>query len=99
MSGQPLARWQDQTLILQVYLQPRASRDELVGWHERGLKIRLTAPPVDGAANKHLLKFLAAQFKVPVSNIHLLQGETSRQKTLSIHKPTRLPELLSIIEP
>ena len=99
MSGRPHARWQGQNLILQVYLQPRASRNELVGWHERGLKIRLQAPPVDGAANKHLLKFLARLFKVPVSNISLLQGESSRQKTLSIYKPACLPELLSIIEP
>lgn len=98
MSRTPHARWRGQTLILQVYLQPRASRDELVGWHERGLKIRLQAPPVDGAANKQLLKFLARLFKVPVSNVSLVQGVSSRQKTLSIHKPAFLPELLSTIE-
>lgn len=97
MSEAPLAHWQEQTLILQVYLQPRASRDELVGWHERGLKIRLKASPVDGAANRHLLKFLARLFKVPVANISLLHGQTGRQKTLAIHKPVFVPELLSII--
>lgn len=98
MSGSRHARWQQQTLILQIYLQPRASRDELVGWHEHGLKVRIKAPPVDGAANKQLRKFLARLFKVPVSNIRLLKGETSRQKTVAIDHPTILPDLLSTIE-
>lgn len=97
MTAQALARWRDDTLFLQVYIQPRASRDELAGWHERGLKIRLKAPPVDGAANKQLLKFLARLFKVPASNVSLLKGETSRQKTLAIQKPAFIPGLLSSI--
>ncbi len=89
--------WQDKTLILKVYVQARASRTELVGWHERGLKIRLKSPPVDGQANKHLIKFLAKLFKVPMSRIRLLQGETNRQKTLSISDPTIIPDLLTTI--
>lgn len=73
--SKPHALWQNQTLLLQVYLQPRASHDELVGWHERGLKIRIKSPPVDGAANKHLLKFIARQFKVPTSHVKLVRGQ------------------------
>jgi len=97
MSKAALARWQDETLILHVYVQTRASRDELVGWHERGLKVRLKAPPVDGEANKQLMKLLARIFKVPASHVSLLKGETSRQKTLAIQQPACLPELLSTI--
>ncbi len=98
MSNEAHARWQDDTLILQVYVQPRASRDEISGWHDRGLKIRLKAPPVDGAANKQLIKFLARLFKVPASRIQLLKGESSRQKTLAITRPSSLPEQLSSIK-
>ena len=98
MSTPTHARWRDKTLILQIYLQPRASRDEMTGWHERGLKIRLKAPPVDGQANTHLIKFLARLFKVPISAVSLLRGETSRQKTLAIEKPTLIPEWVTIIE-
>lgn len=89
------AHWRDNTLILQIYVQTRASRDEMLGWHEKGLKIRLKAPPVDGQANTHLIKFLAKLFKVPISKVSLLNGETSRQKTLAIQNPTCPPELLS----
>ena len=99
MSRPPHARWHERTLILQVYVQTRASRDELAGWHERGLKIRLKAPPVDGAANKYLLKFLARLFKVPVSNISLLKGEASRQKTLAINNPAFFTENFSNLAP
>ena len=99
MNGEGHVRWLNDAVILQVYIQPRASRDEITGWHEKGLKIRLTAPPVDGAANKQLQKFIARQFKVPLSRVSILKGESSRQKTLSIHKPGSLPEPLSSLKP
>lgn len=98
MNAQAHVRWRDETLILQVYVQPRASRDEVTGWHKRGLKIRLKAPPVDGEANKQLMKFLAKLFKVPISKISLLKGETSRQKTLTIEKPAAIPDWLTTID-
>ncbi len=91
-------RWCNKILILQVYVQARAGRDELGGWHERGLKIRLKSPPVDGQANKHLLKFLSKLFKVAISNIRLLKGETSRQKTLAIERPATIPNWLATIK-
>ena len=49
-----------------------------------GLKIRLTAPPVDNAANEALVRFLAGVLGVPKSDIEILSGQTSRQKTLRI---------------
>ena len=52
-------------LRLKIILQPKASKDQIVGLHDDELKIAITAPPVDGQANAHLLKFLSKAFKVP----------------------------------
>ena len=61
-------------LRLRIFLQPKASRDQIVGLHDNELKITITAPPVEGAANAHLLKFLSKLFKVPKSTILLEKG-------------------------
>ncbi len=87
--------WQDKALILDVRVQPRASRDEIVGSHGDRLKIRLTAPPVDGKANQYLLKFLAKFCGVPVRQVTLLSGETGRSKRIRIDRPQHLPEGVS----
>ncbi len=84
-------RWEDQDLILQVRVQPRAKRDELVEPQGEQLRIRITAPPVDGKANVHLRKFLAALFQVPYSTVTLLAGSTGRDKRLRIKAPQQLP--------
>ncbi|MCL4115596.1 UNVERIFIED_CONTAM: hypothetical protein GTU68_058643 [Idotea baltica] len=60
------------------------------------LKIAITAPPVDGKANKHLVKFLAKQFKVAKSQINIVSGETDRDKTVQIEAPGCLPEKFQI---
>ena len=60
-------------LRLKIILQPKASKDQIVGLHDDELKITITAPPVDGQANAHLLKFLSKTFKVPKSAIILQQ--------------------------
>lgn len=67
-----------------VHIVPRASTTEIVGMHGDALKIRLAAPPVDGKANKALLDFLAAHYGVPVRNLVLLSGATSRRKVVEI---------------
>ena len=74
----------DQGVILRVQVQPRASRDEVVGPHGDGLKIRITAAPVAGAANKHLLKFLAKKLRVSRSQMSIASGATSRAKSIAI---------------
>lgn len=95
MSPDPCYHWQDEILLLNVYIQPRASRDEIVGLHGNELKIRLTAPPVDGKANAQLIKFLAKTFGVNRSQIEILSGESSRHKRLAICAPVSLPTVLS----
>ena len=71
-------------VIIKVQVQTRASRDEVVGPHDDLLRIRITAAPVAGAANKHLLKFLAKQLKIPQSNLSLRSGATSKNKSIFI---------------
>ncbi len=84
-------RWEGGALTLDVRVQPRASRDEIVGPHGGSLKIRITAPPVDGQANAHLIEYLAKAFGVPRARVTLLGGESSRDKRLRIDTPGRLP--------
>jgi uncharacterized protein (TIGR00251 family) len=85
-------RWQGGTLLLDVRVQPRASRDEIVesAAGER-LKIRLTASPVDGEANAHLIRLLARLFKVPKSQVTIVTGHTAREKRIAIEQPRQLP--------
>lgn len=83
--------WEDETLVLCVRAQPRSSRDEIVGPHGESLKVRITAPPVEGKANAHLRRFLAKTFKVPATHVELLAGATSRAKRFAIRQPVALP--------
>ncbi len=78
-------------IILDVRIQPRASKDEIVGFHGNRLKIRITAPPVDGRANQHLIAYLASVFKVPRRDIVLLAGETGREKRIKVISPSVMP--------
>lgn len=87
-------RWEGDDLLLRVRAQPRASRDELVGPEGGHLKVRITAPPLEGKANEHLSRFLAGLFAVPRARVELLAGDRSRIKRLRICSPGRLPELI-----
>ncbi len=69
---------------LSVQVVPRASRSEVVSFSEGVLKVRIAAPPVDGAANRELKKFLAGLFNVPKSSIVILAGEASRRKVVAV---------------
>lgn len=71
-------------VILRVRVQPRASRDEVVGVHGDALKVRITAPPVEGEANTHLLTVLARRLGVPRRRLELRTGSTSRLKSITI---------------
>jgi uncharacterized protein (TIGR00251 family) len=73
------------TLLL-VHAQPRASRTEVVGPYGEParLKIKVAAPPVEGEANLEITAFIAKRLGVPKSRIHLLRGESSKQKDLLI---------------
>jgi len=65
-------------------VQPRASKNELVGLHDGVLKVRLTAPPVEGAANEALTRFIAETLGVPRRQVTVVAGSTGRRKILEI---------------
>ena len=90
----PWYRWDGDDLVLTLKVQPRASRDEFAGPHGEQLRVRITAPPVDGRANAHLMRFLAAAFGVPPAGVRLERGETGRDKVVRVMRPQRFPEPL-----
>ena len=71
-----------------VRVQPRASKTEVAGMHGEALKVRIAAPPVDGAANDALTIFLAEIFMVSRRNVRIVGGETSRSKLVEIEGTT-----------
>lgn len=71
-------------VILNLHIQPRASKNEICGLLDNSLKIRLTSPPVEGAANKLCREFLADLLRVPKSAVEIISGETSRHKRVRI---------------
>lgn len=95
----PWYRWDGDDLILDCHLQPKASRDEFAGLHGERLKIRLTAPPVEGKANAHLTAFLGKAFGVAKSQVSLESGELNRQKRVRIKRPQTLPPLPDLTSP
>jgi uncharacterized protein (TIGR00251 family) len=74
----------DGCLRFGVRVQPRATATEFAGTYGDALKIRLTAPPVDGAANEALVIFLAKIFSVPRHDVRILSGESARSKLIEI---------------
>lgn len=93
----PFYRWDGDDLILDCHLQPKASNDAFAGLQGERLKIRLTAPPIEGKANAHLLAFLAKAFGVAKSQIALESGELNRHKRVRIRRPKQLPAMLEVI--
>jgi len=71
-------------VYLSIKLQPRASRNQIQGLHGQELKITVTAPPVDSAANYALIDFLACELKLSRSSVQIVRGQTSRHKIIFI---------------
>jgi uncharacterized protein len=69
-------------ITLTVFVQPRSSKNMIAGVHDHALKLKLTSPPVDGAANKMCIQYLAKCLKVPKSSIEIVSGQKSRTKRL-----------------
>ncbi|NUO37068.1 MAG: YggU family protein [Gemmatimonadaceae bacterium] len=76
------------SIRVRVHVQPRASRSEVVGTHGTALKVRVHAPPVDGAANDAVISLLSAQLGVPRRAIRIVSGAASRAKTVDIEGTT-----------
>ena len=74
----------DGSLILSIHVQPKASRTGLCGIHGESLKLAITAPPVDGKANREIIVFLAALLKISKKEITIISGAQSRKKRCRI---------------
>ncbi|MGC6231419.1 DUF167 family protein YggU [Hafnia paralvei] len=90
-------KFEKDALVLRLYIQPKASRDQIVGLHGDELKVAITAPPVDGQANAHLQKFIAKQFRVAKSQVVIEKGELGRHKQVRISQPQQIPEVVSAL--
>jgi len=75
-------------VTLRLHLQPRASKTEICGRQGDELKVRVTSPPVDDAANKLCIEFFAKMFKLPKSAVSIISGQKSRHKRLHISGAT-----------
>ena len=84
------------TARITVKVKPRGSKDALEGWKEGALVVRLTAPPVEGAANSALIKLLAKKTGVTRSSIRIVSGERGRSKIVEFEgiSPDELKERL-----
>jgi hypothetical protein len=87
-------RWDGEDLLLYVKVQPRAARDAFAEVLGDAIKVRITAPPVEGKANAHLAAWLARQFRVPKSAVRIESGESSRRKRIRISTPSLIPSVL-----
>ena len=74
----------DGSLIFKVRVVPRASRSEIVGAHDGALRVRIAAPPVNGAANDELVRMLARAFKVSRNAVEITAGQTSKLKEVAV---------------
>ena len=92
--GRTWFSWKGEDLVLHLHVQPRSNKDSFGEIHDHRLKLRLTAPPVDGKANQHLIAFLARQFGIPKSAVEITSGEGSRLKSVVLRRPARMPENL-----
>lgn len=88
-------------VVFAIRVIPRASRSEIVGIKEDALKLRITAPPVDGKANEECLRVIADFFGVKRRQVSIVGGQTARNKTISIAGATReaITDKLGAVEP
>jgi len=84
-------------VVVSLLIQPRASKNQVSGLQGDRLKLRLTAPPVEGAANKMCTTFLAKCLGVAKSNLEIVSGQSSRQKQILIHGGS-LEEIKGLLE-
>ena len=73
-----------QHVVIDISVSPNAKKTEVVGWHDGALRVRLNAPPVDGAANEALRRWLADEIHLQMNRVELLRGATGRRKQLAL---------------
>ena len=89
MSGAIEISERDGAITFAVRVAPRASRNAIEGAHAGALKVRLTAPPLDGRANAALRRLLADRLNVPIAAVRIVSGEKSRTKRIAVSGVSR----------
>ena len=84
-ASDPLGREESAQAVISVRVVPRSSMNQIVAKEGGVFKVKLKAPPVEGAANKSLRQFLAKRLGVPKSNVEIISGARSRTKTVQIY--------------
>lgn len=79
-----IIRETDTTIDLRIFAQPKSSRNAFAGAHGDALKVRITAPPVDGAANRMCVAFISKTFGISKSCVQVISGESSRTKVIRL---------------
>lgn len=92
-----LSTSKDGTVLIRLHVQPKASKSRIVGLHDGCLKISVAAPPVEGKANKAVVKFLADILGVPVRDVNVKSGAQSRRK-LVVVKALDATEIRNVVE-
>jgi uncharacterized protein len=72
-------------LLIRLHVQPRAKRSEISGIHNGALKVKITAPPVDDAANRAVIEFFSSLLGLPKTSFEIISGLKSREKTLQLN--------------
>ena len=83
--------WSGDDLLIRAHIQTRAKRDEIGTIYNGRLKIRITAAPIAGKANKYLSAYLASEFKLAKSDVEIIKGAVTRDKLIKIHNPQTQP--------
>jgi uncharacterized protein (TIGR00251 family) len=99
VSGAGWARDEGGGAVLELLVQPRASRTRAVGEHDGRLKIQLAAPPVDGEANDALVAFLAERLSVRRTDVTIVRGDTGRRKTVRVAGTTAAAAVAALAPP
>lgn len=86
-------------LLISMKISPNSSKNEIIN-DEQGIKIKITAQPLDGKANKALIEFLSKEFKIPKSSFEIIKGQNAKEKTILLknindEKKLKVKEMLS----
>lgn len=98
-TGDSFYAWDGDTLILNILGKPAAPKDAIGKPHGTALKVSVTAPPEDGRATAHMLRFLAREFGVAAADVELVFGLASVHKQVRIRAPKRLPAVIAAAPP
>ncbi|AGH94745.1 DUF167 domain-containing protein [Pseudobdellovibrio exovorus] len=82
---------------LKVLIQPNAKKSEAIGLHDGAVKIKIKAPPVDGAANEALIAFISKTLSIPKKNVTILHGHTGRNKLLEIDYDANVDDVIRLL--